>query len=93
MTTDETNPYTYLEGAVVDAARVGDGINLRIQPRGTYGLFTENVLLCDMNNVGRRFAGKGGLVVLTYETQARRMIEGVGCHELRSVDQIQEERP
>lgn len=84
----EDNPNTYIEGAVTNAALVGDGINLRIQPRGTYGLFTQELLFCDTDDVVLKFAGKNGLVVLTYSTVAHRTIQGIGCHDLRSVDNV-----
>jgi hypothetical protein len=84
----QTNPNMYMEGKVIDATPVGRGINLRIQPRGTYGLFSESVLLCDLDDTIRAFEGKGNVVVLTYERKAHHTIEGIGCHDIRFVDQI-----
>lgn len=89
----ESNPYTYLEGNLVSGAVIDSGVNLRFQPRGTYNLFTQEILFCDVETVAQKFAGKSGLVVLTYETVAHRTIQGVGCHNLRSIDAIKEERP
>jgi hypothetical protein len=86
----QTNPYTYLEGHVSDFSDVGQGINLRIQPRGMYSLFDQSVLFCDFENVAVNFQNKSGVVVLTYRTQAHRTIEGIGCHELISVDEVKE---
>lgn len=89
----QSNPFTYIEGSISNASLVGTGVNLRLQPRGVYSLFTQEILFCDYDTVAEKFAGKHGLVVLTYETVAHRSIEGIGCHDLRSVDEIKEERP
>jgi hypothetical protein len=89
----ETNPFTYVEGSLSNVSLVGTGVNLRLQPRGVYSLFTQEILFCDYDNVAEKFAGKRGLMVLTYETVAHRSIEGIGCHDLRSVDEVKEERP
>lgn len=84
----QNNPNTYIEGGVTNVAFVESAVNIRVQPRGMYNLFTQEILLCDRNNVAEKFQGKGGLVVLTYETVAHRTVEGIGCHELRSVDEV-----
>jgi hypothetical protein len=84
----QTNPNTYIEGAVTNVSLIDKGINLRIQPRGMYSLFTQEILFCDAGQVMALFEGKGGLVTLTYETVAHRAIEEVGCHELRAVDEV-----
>ncbi len=89
----QSNPYTYFEGSLVSGATIDDGVNLRFQPRGTYGLFTQEILFCDTEAVAEKFAGKRGLLVLTYETVAHKMIQGVGCRDLRSVDVVKEETP
>jgi hypothetical protein len=89
----QTNPFTYFEGSISNTSLVGTGVNLRLQPRGVYSLFTQEILLCDYDNVAEKFAGKQGLLVLTYETVAHRSIEGIGCHDLHSVDEVKEERP
>ena len=83
------NPYTYMEGSVVDLDVVGDSVSLMLKPRGTFGQFTEGLLLCDYNDVAEKFFNKSGLMVLTYERTAHRMVSGVGCHRLHSVDQVQ----
>ncbi len=88
----QTNPFTYVEGIISNVSLVGTGVNLRLQPRGVYSLFTQEILLCDYDNVAEKFTGKRGLMVLTYETVAHRSIEGIGCHSLRSVDEIKEEK-
>lgn len=89
----QTNPFTYIEASITNVSLVGTGVNLRLQPRGVYSLFTQEILLCNYDNVAEKFAGKRGLMVLTYETVAHRSIEGIGCHDLRSVDEVKEERP
>lgn len=85
----QTNPNTYVEGYIRDFARVGPGLNIRIQPRGMYSLFDQNILFCDIDNVAAKFdKDLHGVVVLTYETRAHRTIEGIGCHELMFVDEV-----
>ena len=89
----QNNPFTYLEGSISNVSLVGTGVNLRLQPRGVYSLFTQEILLCDYDNVAEKFEGKHGLMVLTYETVAHRTIEGIGCHRLVGVDEVKEARP
>lgn len=89
----QNNPYTYLEASLVSGATIDSGVNLRFQPRGTYGIFTQDILFCDYDSVAEKFQGKRGLLVITYETVAHRMIQEVGCHTLRSVDEVKEARP
>lgn len=84
----QTNPNTYIEGAVIGAAVIETAVNLRVQPRNTYNLFTQDILMCDQGHVVALFEGKGNPVTLTYETVAHHTIQGVGCHELRAVDEI-----
>lgn len=88
----QSNPYTYFEGSLVSGAIIEPGVNLRFQPRGTYNLFTQEILFCDYNTVAQKFSGKQGLLVLSYETVAHRMIQGIGCHSLRSVDEVKEDK-
>lgn len=87
----QTNPFTYFEGSLVSGATIDSAVNLRFSPRQTYGLFTQDILFCDYDNVAEKFAGKKGLVVLSYETVAHRTIQGVGCHRLVGVDKVQDE--
>jgi hypothetical protein len=84
----QDNPFTYKAGAVIAVAYVGhdEGLVVRIQPIGTYGLFTEDVLLC--TDQVDMFLNKTNPMVLTYRTQASRTIEGVGCHELVDVSSL-----
>jgi hypothetical protein len=87
---DFTNPNRDVEGQVQAVAYVGTGdhkgLVLRIQPRGTFSLFTEDLLFCgapvDL------FIGKTNPMVLTYENIAHTMVEGIGCHVLKSVDEV-----
>lgn len=88
----QSNPYTYFEGSLVSGAIIEPGVNLRFQPRGTYNLFAQEILFCDYNTVAQKFSGKQGLLVLSYETVAHRMIQGIGCHSLRSVDEVKEDK-
>jgi hypothetical protein len=85
------NPFTYKAGAITTASYVaeGKGIAVRIQPIGTYGLFTEDILFC--GEPVAMFQNKTNPMVLTYRTKASRTIEGVGCHELIRVDSMMKE--
>ena len=58
--------------------------NLRFQPYGTFNLYTEQVLLCDVPTdelIAR--AGKGP-IVLTYKRQAHEAVDGIACHDLEA---------
>ena len=82
------NPFTYKAGAVTAVAYVseGKGLVVRMQPIGTYSLFTEDLLICDVPV--EKFQNMSNPMVLTYRTQAHRIVEGIGCHELISVDSL-----
>ena len=84
------NPMTYKAGAVVAVAYVGEGkgIVVRVQPIGTYSLYTEDLLLCNAQGTVEMFLNKTNPMVLTYRTKASRLIEEIGCHELISVDSL-----
>jgi hypothetical protein len=81
------NPMSYVAGSVTAIAYVdeGKGIVVRVQPIGTYSLYTEEKLFCNPGAV-EKFKNVGNPMVLTYRTKASRLIEGIGCHELVSVD-------
>ena len=83
------NPFTYKAGAVVAMAYVEGGIVVRVQPIGTYSLFTEDILLC--GSPAQMFSGKTNPMVLTYRTKASRLVEGLGCHEIVSVSSLKTE--
>jgi hypothetical protein len=87
----ETNPFTYKAGSVVTGFSVedGKGLVLRMQSLGTYGLFSEDVLLC--GNPLVMLNNKTNPVVLTFETVSHRSVNGVGCHELIKVNEIRQE--
>jgi hypothetical protein len=81
------NPNIYVAvDNVIEVTDVDGNLNLRIHPVGTFMLYDENVLLC--GQPFDRFAGFDYPMMITYERVAHRAVEGVGCHELRSVDQI-----
>lgn len=85
----QNNPYTYLEGSITGAAYVEDhALVVRIQPRGTFMLFTEDLLFC--KGADDKIRGKQSPVVLTYETKAHHLVEGIGCHALLSVDEVKD---
>jgi hypothetical protein len=90
----QDNPNTYLAGSVTAVNFVGDpknyGVVLRIQPIGTYSLFTEDVLFC--GDPSDLFAGKIGPVLLVYETVAHHTVGGLGCHQLAIVHALAEEK-
>jgi hypothetical protein len=88
----ETNPLIYVAGSVADASRVDDAVNIRFQPLGTYSLFDQNILLCGTDKLVAKFDGKHNPMVLTYERQAHRAVNGVGCHDLIRVDNLEPSR-
>lgn len=82
------NPYTYKEGSIVGGSVVDNAVVLRIQPRGTFALFTEDIMFCDANHVSELMGQKTNPVVLTFETVAHRTVQEVGCHRLVSIDEV-----
>ncbi len=80
------NPYSYLFALPIEGKYVDGNLNVRFQPYATPDLFDESVLFC--GDVSEKFDGKKGPLVLTYRTQAGRMVQGVGCHELLSVFEV-----
>ena len=90
---ENDNPMTYKAGSVTAVAYVeeGKGIVLRIQPIGTYSLFTEDLLMCYNDNVVPMLLNKGNPMVLTYRTKASHLVGGLGCHSLVHVDALQQE--
>jgi hypothetical protein len=84
----QDNPYTYKAGAIMEAYVIHDGqaLNVRINPSGTYALFYEYILLCGTPT--DKFIGKNNPMVLTYETQAHRTVDGIGCHLLIDVSEV-----
>ena len=85
------NPYTYVEGELRGAVYVEkNALVVRIQPRGTYALYTEDLLFC--RGAAEKIQGKQGALVFVYERVAHESIQGIGCHELRFVDEIKPRR-
>ena len=84
----QDNPFTYKPGTVAISGIVDEAVVLRIQPLATYMLFTEDILLCDRDKVQSLFEGKSNPVLLTYRTQASRLAQGIGCHDLVRVDEF-----
>lgn len=88
-----TNPNTYLYGAIIGAQVVQIdkqvGISLRVTPAHTFALYSENLLLCGGNETLDKFPESlGGPLVITYKTLASRLVGGIPCHELQSVDRV-----
>lgn len=84
----QDNPFTYKVGKVSAVGFVDDSVTLRIQPLATYGLFTEDILICDRINAAPLFEGKSNPLVLTYKTRDTRIVQGIGCHTLVRVDEM-----
>lgn len=81
----QSNPMSYIAGSVRAVSYVdgGKAISVRVQPIGTYSLYTDEFLFCGN---AEKFLNAANPMVLTYRTKASRLIEGIGCHELVSVD-------
>ena len=85
------NPYIYVEGEVHAAVYVSkNALVVRIQPRGTYSLYTEDLLFCP--GAAEVLATKSSPVVLVYERIAHQTVEGLGCHVLKYADEIKTTR-
>lgn len=84
------NPNTYVAGSVTNVSVVGnyDGIVFRIQPLGTYQLFTQDILFCPQG-VTTALQNKRNPVVITYERAAHRTVQGIGCHKLLHIDNLE----
>ena len=84
------NPMTYKAGSISALSYVDGGLVARIQPIGTYSLFTEDILFCSMSP--EKFLNKSNPMVITYRTKASRLIQGIGCHELVAVHSLKTEK-
>ena len=84
------NPYIYNFGAIIDGALIDHGraTSIRFQPYGTFELYNENILFC--GNQARPLRTATGPIVLTYKRVAHETVDGIGCHELESIDHIQD---
>ena len=89
----QENPFTYKVGKVYAVGVVDNNLVLRIQPLATYVLFSEDILFCDREKVVSMFVGKRNPFILTYKTQASRLIQGIGCHEMVRIDEMRDTQP
>lgn len=75
-------------GLLVDGSVVrADGkiaVNLRLQPYGTFELYTEQILLCGPppDALTKPISGP---VVLVYKKVSHQMVSGVACHEFENI--------
>lgn len=90
---DYSNPNVYIFGAVADGAVFKDEhqkvlTNVRFQPYNTFALYTESVLFCgDVSNLFYH-----GAIVVTYKRRAHEASGGIGCHELVSVNKVEDKK-
>lgn len=88
---DYSNPNIYIFGAVADGAAFKDEhqkvlTSVRFQPYNTFALYTESVLFCgDVSNLFYH-----GAIVVTYKRRAHEASGGIGCHELVSVNKVED---
>jgi hypothetical protein len=87
----EQNPYAYLYGSVAKGDVIRDhkgqyATSVMFQPRYASQLFTKSVLFC--GNRVDAFEGADAIVV-TYRRIPHRMVEGVPCFDLVSVDRVE----
>jgi hypothetical protein len=88
---DDQNPYAYLYGSVAKGDVIRDhkgqyATSVMFQPRYASQLFTKSVLFC--GNRVDAFHGADTIVV-TYRRIPHRMVEGVPCFDLVSVDRVE----
>lgn len=74
-----------ISGAVMDGAT-----SISFQPYNTMELYTEQVLFC--GDVTKKFEGKTGPMVVTYDRVAHKMFRGVACHALVSVFEVHDDQ-
>ena len=89
----QDNIYMYNMGLVTDGAilsneRGEDFTSITFLPFGSPMLDTEQVMLCDnladeLNKHGRK------VIVLTYERQAHQTYQGVGCHQVLAIFDVE----
>lgn len=88
------NPYMYNMGVVAHGAimrddRGRDYTSIDFAPYGRPMIFPEGILLCG-NQAKPLMEHQLKVVVLTYERQAHTMYQGIGCHELVSINEVTE---
>ena len=86
------NSYSYLIALPIDG-QILDGkyTNIRFSPYAAPDLYDISILFC--GNVTPMLDGKKGVLAITYRTQASRAYQGIGCHELLSVFQVNGREP
>jgi hypothetical protein len=80
-----SNPYSYLLALPIEGTAVDGGVSIRFWPFGTPQLYDETVYFC---KVGDEFDGKRGVLIIVYETRAHRLHQGIACHNLISVFEV-----
>lgn len=92
---ENTNPYAYMFASIHDVAIIGReaATNIEFSPAHTSLLHNEWVLFC--GNRVEAFTSDGnsilrGPLVVTYRRKASRVVEGVPCYDLVSVDTVKE---
>ena len=93
VVTAQDNIYMYnmglvTGGAILSNERGEDFTSITFLPFGSPMLDTEQVMLCDnladeLNKHGRK------VVVLTYERQAHQAYQGVGCHQVLAIFDVE----
>jgi hypothetical protein len=88
---EDQNPYAYLYGSFAKGDVIRDqkgqyATSVMFQPRYASQLFTKSVLFC--GNRVDAFQGADAIVV-TYRRIPHRMVEGVPCFDLVSVDRVE----
>jgi len=92
---DDQNPYSYIYGSVTKRDMIRDdkgqdATNITFQPRYTSEVFTKSVLFCGDRTDA--FNKVDGPIVVTYKRVPHRMVEGVPCFDLVSVDHVESRR-
>jgi hypothetical protein len=95
-TTISIDPNAYFVGSIVSGEMHQDkdgrvGTNVRVHPKTMYALFDESIMFCGDESI-RLSSPEGSILngdyAFTYRREASRLIEGIACHELRSVDKL-----
>lgn len=89
------NPNLYMFASIHDAALIerGAATNVEFSPAHTSLFFTQTILFCGNRAVAITDNAGGilrGPLVITYRRAASRLVDGVPCHDLVSVDKIKE---
>ena len=94
----DVDPNTAIVGSILEGTINTDkdgrmGISVRIHPKASYTLFDESLMFC--GDESDRLSDENGNILngnyaFTYHRAASRLILGVPCHALVSVDKIVE---